>query len=116
MRWDGVQRMTVVIMQTYMVKPEKQEEYLSLMKRYREYMETHLASVKELKSWRVFRQVFGGAWGAYVEMLEFDNMAELERYMTRTFQDGARKEIYKDFMQIVDPATVTMSVYSPMRF
>jgi len=109
----GGDTLGILIIQTYVIKPEKQEEYLSLLKRFRNYMKENPEEVKELKSWKVFAQMFGGAsWGGYGELLEFNSLADFEKYVERAKKDEEHMKIYQGFMQVIVPATFSMNVWN----
>jgi hypothetical protein len=77
--------MTVFRVETYAIKPEKREEYLAIMKKWVAYIKKNKEECKELKSWRLFSQMIGGNSGGYVEMGEFESLADFEKFMKRTF-------------------------------
>jgi len=54
---------SVFVVDTHVVKPEKQEEYVSLMQKLRKYMKEKPETFKELKSWKIFAQMFGASLG-----------------------------------------------------
>ena len=85
--------MTIFVVETYVVKPGKQGELILLLQRMREYKEKNPEGFKEMKSKRIFSQMFGGVSGGYVELNEFDSVADAERYIARTDKDeGAPSE------------------------
>lgn len=70
---------------------------------------------KEVKSWKLFVQVLGGSFGGYVEMWEFDNMADGEKAMNRMMQDKEfMTAIYPEFASLLVPATHTISIWNPV--
>jgi hypothetical protein len=78
-------RMTVFRVETYVVKPEKQEEYMVIMKKWAVYIKKNKEKCKELKSWKLFSQMIGGNSAGCVEMAEFESLAEFEKFMHGTF-------------------------------
>ena len=67
------------------------------MKEYLEYKETHPGLFKGLKSFRMWRQDYGAVTGMYMEMAEFDSLAELETTVNRVHQDEGIKKILGRF-------------------
>lgn len=61
--------MTFLAISTYSVKSEKQGDFVRFWKRYLDYMKSNREMFKEVKSLKLFSQVFGGISGAYVELL-----------------------------------------------
>jgi len=74
-----------------MIKPEKRETFKSLMQRVHNYKEENPELFKEVKSWKLFRQMFGGIAGAYVSMWEF---------------------VHQELLQLIDPATFSMKIWT----
>lgn len=106
--------MTVFVVETYVMKPEKQGGFKSLLQRFLGYMKENPALFKEMKSWKLFTQTFGGIFGAYVELIEFDSLAEREKCYTRLLKDKEFSRMYQEFMTHIDTATFSMSVWEPV--
>ena len=103
--------MSVFVIETYVVKPGKQEELISLLQRIRKYKEQNPERFKEMKSKRIFSQMFGGLSGGYIEMNEFDNMADAEKYMTRISEDKGFMKLYHEAKLLLVPATYSLNVW-----
>ncbi len=103
--------MTVFIVETYVVKPGKDGELVSLLKRIAEHKKENPDKFKEMKSKKIFSQLFGGISGRYTEMIEFDNMADAEKYMTREEKDEEFMKLYQEAMLLLVPATYSMNVW-----
>jgi hypothetical protein len=103
--------MAIFKVETYVIKPEKQEEYMAVVKKWAAYIKNK-EKCKELKSWRLFSQAIGGNTGAYVEMGEFENLANFEKIMNRIEQD---KEfittIMSPWMSCIVPGTYSMNIW-----
>jgi len=108
--------MTVFMVETYVVKPEKQTEFTAWLKKYFTWIEKHPQLFKEVKSHKMFAQVFGGNWGGYVEMWEFENSADCEKCMNRAMQDKEFMTIiHVEFAAFVVPATHSISIWNPVK-
>ena len=103
--------MSIFIVDTHVVRPEKQGEYKSFLKRFRRYMKQHPETFKGVKSWKVFAQMFGGTAGGYVQLWEFDNMAEVEKSLAKMFRDKGFLEIKQEFDRLIEPVTHSWSVW-----
>ena len=88
--------MTVFIVETYVVKPQKQEELVSLLKRIAEYKKENPEKFKEMRSKKIFSQMFGGISGQFIEMIEFDSLAEAEKYVAREEEDEEFMKLYQE--------------------
>jgi len=103
--------MGVFIVNTYVVKTEKQEEFMEFVKKFLEYRKENPEKFKECKSWKIFRQAFGGISGAYIEMMEFESMNDAEKWGAKMRKDEAMMKIREEFMPLIDPATQSMKLW-----
>jgi len=96
--------------ETYVIKPEKQEEHMALVKKFVALKEKNPQKSKELKSWKLFAQKFGGNnCGGYVEMSEFENLADVEKFSNRMMQD-------KEFMTTIVSSFISCTVPASARY
>jgi len=84
---------------------------MSLLKRINEYKKENPERFKEMKSKKIFSQLFGGISGGYIEIIEFDNMADAEKYMARELEDEGFMKLYQEAMLLLVPATYSMNVW-----
>jgi hypothetical protein len=80
----------------------------------REYKEKNPEGFKEMKSKRIFSQMFGGVAGGYVELNEFDSLADAEKYITRTAKDEGYMKLYQEALQLVVPTTYSLNVWKAL--
>jgi len=105
--------MTVFIVDTFVVKPEKQREFMQLNQRFLKYKKENPERLREMKSWKLFVQTFGGISDAYfISMEEFDNMEDVGKHMTRVSKDEELMKILQELMLLVDPATFSRNVWN----
>jgi len=104
--------MTVVLMWTWVVKQGKHEKHRLLIHRLEKFVKKNPKLFKELKSMRFFTQTFGGISGAYVEMAEFESLADLSACLARTSKDEGYRKINQEWMSLIDPATFTASLFT----
>ncbi len=104
--------MSVFVVQTYFVKPEKREKYMTLWRRWLKYMKENPEKVKEIRSVKLFTQTFGSISGAYVAVREFDSLADYERCHTRLLKDEEFMKLYQKVMLLIDPDTLSMNVWN----
>ena len=104
--------MAVFVVETYIVKPEKQAEFMPLLQKILEYKKENPETFKEMKSKKVFTQIFGGISGRYIEMNEFDSMADAEKYMTRIMKDEGFMKLYQEAKLLLVPATYSLEVWN----
>jgi hypothetical protein len=104
--------MSIFVVETCMVKPEKQGEFKSLMQRVLKYKEENPELFKEVKSWKLFRQMFGGIAGAYVSMWEFENFADLEKCWAKEEKDEGFVKMHQELLQLIEPVTFSMKMWT----
>src|SRR3990170_7192714 len=103
--------MTVFEVGTYVIKPEKREEYMAIIKKWAAYIKKNREKCKELKSWKLFAQMLGGNSGGYVEMGEFESLADFEKFINRIEQDKElNTTIMSGFMNCIVPGTYSMNI------
>jgi hypothetical protein len=98
---------------SYVVKPEKLGEITGLLKKLEALIKRRPELFKEAKSHRFFSHMLGGKWGGYVEMYEFENMADFEKCFYRIMQDKEfMTTIYAEFTSYVVPGSETADVWN----
>lgn len=107
--------MSVFVVETYVVKPENREKFKQMWKSLLEYMKEEPELFKEVKSLKLFTQMFGGLAGAYIEMWEFDNMADLEKCWKREGKDEGFTKLHQEFILLIDSTTFSMNVWNAVR-
>ena len=105
--------MTILEVETFVVKPEKQGEVMALYQKMLKYMKEHPEKTKA-KSSKIFTQVFGGTFGAYVSMSEYDSMADWEKEYATMMQDETLMKFYQEAMAMIVPGTFTISILSAL--
>lgn len=103
--------MTIFVVETYVVKPEKLSEFAAYKEKWKKFFAKWL---KEVKSYKMFTQLFGGNWGGYVEMWEFENLADCEMFFNRVMQSDYTTKLYPEFASLVVPATYSISAWNPV--
>ena len=109
--------MTIFLVSTWVVKPDKLGEFPIYGKKYLAWMKERQDLFKELKSYKYFSHMIGGGGyvGSYVEMWEFESLAELEKFSTRYGSDKEHMtKILPEFMTLVVPGTFSSYMWSPV--
>jgi hypothetical protein len=105
---------SIFVVETYVVKAEKREEFTPALNEFLKYKETHPKLFKGLKSWKLLQQEYGTPSDMYIEIWEFDNLAEMEKITVRIFSDRGMKKISNGFHQLVEPTTFSTSIWRPV--
>ena len=103
--------MAVFIVETFVVKPEKQKEFMPLWKKMLKFIKENPKMFKG-KSGKLFTQMFGGVYGTYVSLFEYDSLADLEKEMTATMKDERLMKMMQEFMLLVVPNTYTTNIWN----
>jgi len=104
------------VVETLVIKQEKEEEALEWRKKLDEYIKKHPELYKEVKSQKVFAQLFGGTLGGYVEMLEFESLADVEKFLNKVNQDEEfLTTIVSEALNFIVPGTRSLSVWAPVQ-
>ncbi len=97
--------MTYLAVSTWVLRTERQSDFLNFWIRYTEYMKKKPELFREIKSLKLYSQVFGGISGAYVEMVEFENLTDQETLQKRLLQNEEAKKLFQEFGQFRDSTT-----------
>ena len=106
--------MSVFVVETYVVKAEKRAEFTPLLNEFLKYKKDHAQLFGGLKSWKLYKQDFGAIAGMYIEVWEYENMADMEKINQRIFEDEGMKKIQSAFHQLIEPATFSVNIWSPV--
>jgi len=104
--------MTVLMVDTYVVKPDKLGDYPAFLKKLKAFIKKRPELFKEAKSVKFFSHMLGGAWGGYVEMYEFESLADFEKCFGRVMQDKEFIKIYAEFASYVVPGTESPNIWN----
>lgn len=104
--------MSTFMVDNYVIRSGKRGEFMAWWQTFLKYKEDHPEVFKGLKSLKLFHREFGGISGSYVDMLEFDSMADLDRVMTRMQQDEQFSKIGHAFELLYDPAAYSCEIWS----
>ena len=105
--------MTVFLTEKYMVKQDKLDEFAACVKNLEAMMKKRPALFNDVKSHRIFHNLFGGTWNGYVEMTELGSLAEVEKFMTRAMKDKEfMTKVYAKFMAVIVPESYSVNIWA----
>jgi hypothetical protein len=105
---------SVFVVETYVVRAEKLQDFDPALQEFLDFKDRNPALFEGLKSWRLLKQEFGGVSDMYVEMWEYENLAEMERVSEQIFADEGMSRIGKGFHQLVEPTSFTAAIWYPV--
>ena len=106
--------MSVLVVETYVVKAEKVDEFDPALKEFLQFKDSNPRLFAGVRSWSLHRQEYGGVAGLYAETWEFDDLGAMEKETARVFADEKMRVIQRGFHQLVDPATFSASIWRPI--
>jgi hypothetical protein len=118
--WPGVsslkggQRMSILLVETYVVRAEKRAEFMPLLNEFLKCKENHPQLFDGLKSWKLYKQDIGQPAGLYIEVWEYESLAQMEEIDRRIFADEEMKKISAEFHQLIEPVTFSTGIWSPV--
>ena len=107
--------MVFVNIGTYTVSQDRREEFLGLMKRISEHMRKNPEVFRPIKSHRLYTREFGGVYGDFVDMWEFENWTEYENYLKTYGSDKAWAGLWGEVMRLVEPSSHTWANLTEVR-
>jgi len=104
--------MTVFLVETYIVKPDKLGEYMAFHKKFETWMKKHPELSKEVKSYKVFSHMLGGKWGGYVWMTEFENLADAEKNINKLMKSEFMTKLYPEWASLIVPGSYSIDIWN----
>ena len=104
--------MSILLVETYVVRAEKQAEFTPLLHEFLKYKEDHAQLFDGLKSWKLYKQDSGQPATPYMEIWEFESLAQREEVRSRIHADEGMKRIIAQFHQLLESPTC-MGIWSP---
>jgi len=105
--------MTIFMVETYVAKPEKQEELIALLEKWVAQTKKEKEKYRELKSYKLFSQMFGGSRLGYCEMWEFESLADCEKCLNRLNQDKEFLRVVAEFTSCIVSDTWSINIWEP---
>ncbi|NLE05596.1 MAG: hypothetical protein GX638_12455 [Crenarchaeota archaeon] len=106
--------MPILMFEEYVIKSDKLNEFGVFLKKYLVWLEKKRPILyKEVKSHKLLSQMFGGNFGKYIEIWEYDNLADCEKCLNRLMTDNElMTEIFPEYSSYFAPATHKMEIWN----
>ncbi len=105
--------MTVYWVSTYSVRYEKREEFLSAMKKQKEHIAKNRKEFREIKSWRLYTQVYGGSYMSFIDIWEYDSMAACDKYESEWLPGGRLAEFGAAYANLIEGGAMSSFIWRP---
>lgn len=102
--------MTILVLERYVIKQGKEDDLKRLWQRTLRFKQEKPKMLKELRSLKLYTQMFGDISGSKIEMSEFDSLTDYENLSARVIKDEEMKKIHAEFMALKDLTTYKMEV------
>jgi len=106
--------MTIFTVERYVVKPDKLAEVPALVNKWKAMIKRRPEVFKEMKSYKVYSDLFGGNWGGGAWMTEFDSLADFQKAFERAMADKEFTTFLAEWNALIVPGTYSISVWSPV--
>jgi len=100
--------MTVIIQMEYAIALDKHDEFTELLKKRNEAMK----GIETLKSIKTFKQTYGGIGNAFIELWEFDSLADVDVFMKEAYAIPEYKDTVAKLMSYYNPTGFTRKVWT----
>ncbi|MGD6807092.1 MAG: hypothetical protein ACQCN4_09055 [Candidatus Bathyarchaeia archaeon] len=107
--------MTVFIVRTYVVKPDKLKEHNEWGKKLVAMMKRQPSLFGGVKSMRVLSHKYGGQVGGFTAMWKFDNLADAERWEQGFVEVKAEADLRSEFLSLLVPGSYSECIWEPVR-
>jgi len=94
------------------LKPEKMGEYAAYLKKYEAWTQGQPELFKEVKSVKLFNQVIGSSVGSYLELWEFESLADMERWLGKYSLNKEAAVWHQQWMAMIVPETWSSSIWT----
>jgi hypothetical protein len=107
--------MTVFIVRTYTVKPDKQNEHLAWGKKLVALMKKQPKLFCGVKSMRVLSHRYGGDVGGFTAMWKFNSLADAERWEQGFVEVKVQADLRSEFLSLIVPGSYSECIWEPVR-
>lgn len=101
--------MTILEVDKFVVKAEKQAEMMALWQKTIKYLKDHPEKTKA-KSTKIYTQMLGGVFGTFVITFKYDSLADWEKDYVNMMKDETFVKIYEASMAMIVPGTYSITI------
>ena len=96
--------MTVFVVESYLVKPEKIEQNNVLLQKLARLLKEQPAKFKMVKSYKTYTETFG-TWGYSLEFWEMGDISDWNKIFEMMMKDEELKKFPEEFFNLIIPGT-----------
>jgi hypothetical protein len=106
---------TVFLVRTYTVKPDKYEEHNAWGKKLIALMKKKPELFSGVQSMRVLRNKYGGAVGGFTAMWKFSSLKDAEEWETGFAKVKEKIPLWQEFAVLLVPGSYSQVICEPVR-
>jgi antibiotic biosynthesis monooxygenase (ABM) superfamily enzyme len=107
--------MTIFLVRTYVVKPDKLGEHMAWGEKLVALMKKRPYQFKEVESLKVFSHKYGGKVGGYVAIWKFRSLADCEKWENSFKKNKEQMDLNSEFMSLTVPGTYSADIWEPVK-
>jgi hypothetical protein len=111
----GGKGVTVFLVRTYTVKPDKLEAHNAWGKKLVAMIKKHPELFSGIKSMRVLRHKYGGAVGGFTALWKFESLADLEAFEQGFREVKEKAALREEFVDLLVPGSYSQCVLETVR-
>ncbi len=104
--------MTILYIKEFVLKPEKESEFMKLVGEYQKYQKENPDKFKEMKAFGVYRRYMSGGtpWGYAVDWI-FESSEEYSVFIAKYFKEDDWSNFDRQLVDLIEPATYKENVF-----
>lgn len=107
--------MTVFLVKTYTVKPDKLKEHNNWGKKLVALMKAQPDLFKGVKSMKVLRHKRSEVLGEYTAMWKFERLADAEKWEKSSKENNEQASLKEEFMALLVPGSYSTNIWEPIK-
>ncbi len=107
--------MTIFIVRTYVVKPDKFNEHLAWGKKLVELIKKQPKMFRGVTSMRVLSHKYGGNVGGFTAMWKFNSLADAEKWEQGFIENQVEANLRSEFLSLIVPGSYSECIWEPVR-
>jgi hypothetical protein len=107
--------MTVFVVRTYTVKPDKQKAHLLWGKKLVSLMKKQPKLFCDVQSMRVLQHKYGGNVGGFTAMWKFSSLQNAERWEQGFVEVKEEADLRSEFLELIVPGSYSQCIWEPVR-
>jgi hypothetical protein len=102
--------MTICIAVNFVVEAKDHDKARELLTELKQHFESE-EKYSAVRSMRFYTHIYGGTYGTFVDLEEYDSFAACEETQKVMENDSVVMRIYQELVSIIDPATYSINAW-----